>query len=158
LGQSTGEKYPYFWRYPNFLTRQSETTARKPPHQKPAPVVSIQYRLVTDGRTDNDSKYRTGIAQHGKNTKQNYGIRKPKKIKCIFLVMDPVIMTRISWCHLPDILKTSYYGTATTVMNIHDLTIRIHQLLTTVSSNKVTVQHTIQDNIQRPVALIISVH
>jgi len=43
-------------------------------------------------------------------------------------------------------------------MNIRDLTIRIHQLLTTVSSNKVTVQHTIQDNIQRPVALIISVH
>ena len=30
-------------------------------------VVSIQYRLVTDGRTDGDSIYRASIASHGKN-------------------------------------------------------------------------------------------
>ena len=33
------------------------------------PVVSIQYRLVTDGdgRTHDDSKYRASIASRGKN-------------------------------------------------------------------------------------------
>jgi len=31
------------------------------------PVVSIQYRLVTDGRTHDDSKYRVSIASRAKN-------------------------------------------------------------------------------------------
>jgi len=31
------------------------------------PVVSIQYRLVTDGRTHDDSKYRVSISSRAKN-------------------------------------------------------------------------------------------
>ena len=43
-----------FWRYPNFFITQCGIGGRKPMCQKSSirPVVSIKYRLVTDGRTD----------------------------------------------------------------------------------------------------------
>jgi len=57
LEQSPREKYPNFWRYPNFLITQCVIGGRKL-HAKTSsirPVVSIQYRLVTDRRTHDDS-------------------------------------------------------------------------------------------------------
>jgi len=56
---------------PNFHTTQFRMGGRKPACQKSfRPVVSIQYWLVTDGRTDgrtqDDSIYRASTASHGK--------------------------------------------------------------------------------------------
>ena len=53
-GQSPRGKYPNFWRYQYFLTTEGGLGGRTPPCQNSSihPVVSIQYPLVTDGRTD----------------------------------------------------------------------------------------------------------
>jgi len=63
LGQSSGGKYPYLWRHPNFVTTQCRIP-EKCLHAKTSsirPVVSIQYCLPrtkrrTDRRTQDDSK------------------------------------------------------------------------------------------------------
>ena len=54
LGQSSEGKYPNFWRYSNFFYN-SLGYVEGSLHTKTSsirPAVSIQYQLVTDGRTD----------------------------------------------------------------------------------------------------------
>ena len=75
LGQSPRKKYPNFWRYPYFLITQSGIGGKKSTCQETSsirPVVSIQYRVVSDGRTEGqtDSIYRASMASRGRNEKK----------------------------------------------------------------------------------------
>ena len=55
---------PIFWDTVNFLNAQSGLGGRKPPCQKQTyPVVSIQYRLVTDGHMMTANMHRVISAQ-----------------------------------------------------------------------------------------------
>ena len=58
FGQSPRGKYPSFWRYPYFLTTLWDgwKEASMPKTSSIRPVVSTQYRLVTDGQTETDGR------------------------------------------------------------------------------------------------------
>ena len=75
--RNPGGKCLYFWRYPNFL-KHSVGLTEESLHTKTSSVhlvVSIQYRIVTDGRTErlHNSIYYTSISSRDKNqTPHNY--------------------------------------------------------------------------------------